>query len=323
MDVSVIVPAYNAEKTIQTTLSSLLDQSFKGMYEIIIVNDGSKDKTVGIVKNIIKKNPNIRIINQINRGPAAARNAGSKAANGKILLFTDSDCIPEKNWIEEMISPFKNSEIVGVQGRYKIFNKDSLIARFVQYEIEERYQRMEKQKNIDFIGSYSAAYKGETFLKFGGFDEQFKKASGEDPEISYRMADAGLKMVFAPHAIVLHHHQDTLKKYLKMKYGRGYWGHLLYKKHPKKKTGQSYNSISYFLHIMLTCVLGLLFVAFLPINFLVSITMVAVLLILSLPSTIHISKFEKKFIFIAPILINLRNLAIGLGILAAVLKGKN
>lgn len=325
MEVSVVIPAYNSEKFIIRTLESLLRQSFAGKFEIIIVNDGSKDKTENVVKAFSKKHKNIKLISQANQGPAAARNAGAKAAKGDIILFTDSDCVPEKNWMEAMVGPFKDTEIVGVQGRYRIYNKESLVARFVQYEIEERYQRMEKQKNIDFIGSYSAGYRKSVFLEFGGFDISFKKASGEDPEISYRMADKGLKMVFAPKAIVYHSHPDTLKGYLKMKYGRGYWGELLYKKHPEKKKGQSYNSIYYFLHIFLTCLLSLLAAVLLPFSYWYSSAAILILIILSMPSTISIAKSEKKFLLIAPLVINLRNIAIGAGVFVAKVRkpGKN
>ena len=321
MEVSVVNPAYNAEKTIERALDSLFNQTFEGRVEVIVVNDGSKDKTQEIVKNIIKKSKSkITLISQKNQGPAAARNAGAKAAKGKIVLFTDSDCVPEKDWVKEMLEPFKEKGIVGVQGRYRIFNKEKVVARFVQYEIEERYKRMEKQKYIDFIGSYSAGYRRDVFLEFDGFDTSFKKASGEDPEISYRMADKGLKMVFAPNAIVYHSHPESLKKYLKMKYGRGYWGNLLYKKHPEKKMGQSYNSVYYFIHIFLTCLLSLLAAVLLPVNYLFSLAAILTLIILSIPSTISIAKFEKKFLLVGPLFINLRNIAIGAGVFAAKIK---
>ena len=320
MEVSVVIPAFNAENCIRRTLESLLRQTFKGRVEVIVVNDGSKDRTADAVKEFSKGRKNISLINQANQGPAAARNAGARAAKGSILLFTDSDCVVEKDWIEEMLKPFSNKEIVGVQGRYRIYNKESLVARFVQYEVEERYQRMEKQPTIDFIGSYSAGYRRDVFLSFGGFDTSFKKASGEDPEISYRMADKGLKMVFAPKAIVYHSHPDSLKRYLKMKYGRGYWGDMLYKKHPQKRLGQSYNSVYYFLHIFLTGLLGLLTIAFLPFNYLYSVGAILLLIVLSIPSTLELAKFEKKFLLIGPLFINLRNLAIGFGVFRAKIK---
>ncbi len=322
MEVSVVIPAYNAEKTIGKCIVSILNQSFGGDYEIIVVDDGSKDGTGKIVQKILKGNKNVRLVKQPNGGPAKARNRGARESKGKLVLFTDSDCIADKNWIKEMVAPFKAGNIVGSQGRYKILNPDSLVARFVQYEIEERYERMAKIGSIDFIGSYSAAYKRDVFLQFNGFDESFKIASGEDPEISYRMAAKGLKMIFAPKAIVYHPHPDSLKRYLKMKYGRGYWGQLLYKKHPEKKKGQAYNSMFYFLHIPLTCLLSLLALVFLPLNYWFSVLSVILLIMFSLPSAISIARKEWGFLFFGPILINLRNLAIGAGIFMAMIKRK-
>ncbi len=318
MKVSVIIPAYNAEKIIGKTLEALLNQTYKD-YEVIVVDDGSKDRTADVVKKYMKKSKKIKLVTEKNAGPATARNNGAKHSKGEILLFTDSDCVPEKNWIEEMIRPIKG-DVVGVQGRYKILNKDKLIARFVQYEIEERYERTKKFKYIDFIGTYAAAYRKDVFMKLGGFDTSFRRASGEDPEFSFRVDKAGYKMVFNPKAIVYHPHPDTLKRYLKMKYGRGYWGKLLYKKHPEKKKGQSYNSSLYFLQIGLTGLLGLLFLLFLPFNYIYSVVFLILLFLITLPSTINMAKFEKKFLLIAPFLIILRNLAISLGILMGMLK---
>jgi len=137
MEVSVIIPAYNSGKTIEDTVKSVLSQTFKGQYEVIVVDDGSTDNTAEAISKI--KDKRIILVKQSNKGPATARNHGARKARGRFILFTDSDCIADKNWIKEMIAPLKRPEIVGVQGKYKILNKQSLIARFTQYEIEERF----------------------------------------------------------------------------------------------------------------------------------------------------------------------------------------
>lgn len=232
--ISVIIPVYNGGKTIARCLSALLEQS-KKPGEIIVVDDGSKDNT----RETVKKFGGVVLLEQEHKGPASARNLGAKKAKGEILLFTDTDCVPDKNWVLEMTEPFKNREIAGVQGRYKTDQK-GLIARFVQLEIEDRYDRMRKRENIDFIGSYAAAYRKDILLKFGGFDESFPMASGEDPEISFKLAAAGHKMVFNEKAIVYHNHVSTLRGYMRQKFWRACWRVLLYRKHPEKMTGESY-----------------------------------------------------------------------------------
>jgi len=112
MLVSVIIPAYNEESTIESCLKSLLNQTIeKDTYELIVVDDGSTDST----PEIIKRYP-VKLFRQENSGPATARNLGAKNSSGEIILFTDADCIADPNWIEEMISPFIDEEVIAVKG---------------------------------------------------------------------------------------------------------------------------------------------------------------------------------------------------------------
>jgi cellulose synthase/poly-beta-1,6-N-acetylglucosamine synthase-like glycosyltransferase len=312
--ISVIIPAYNAASTIRDTIEALLNQNYpKNKYEIIVVDDGSKDDTIKIVKSYKK----VRLIQQKHKGPAAARNLGAKKARGSILLFTDSDCIPSKNWIRDMIEPLKNSEIVGVSGTYKTLNKESIVARFVGYEIERNHEMMKKQKYIDFIGSYSAAYRKEIFLKFGGFDESFPIASGEDPELSFRISKAGYKMVFQPKAYVYHRHPDTLKKFLRQQFWRGYWRVLLYKKHTDKMFRHSYTPLRLYFEIALLGLSSLLlmlgFFGIVPIIY--GLFGLFLTFLLTLPFSLQIFKKDKKVGLAAPFIILLRNFFVGLGIL--------
>jgi len=100
--ISIIIPAYNAEKAIKECLSSLTNQSLsRNKYEIIVVDDGSTDRTCEIAKKY-----KVNVISQGNGGPAVARNRGAREARGDILIFTDSDCIADKDFIEKMIKPF-------------------------------------------------------------------------------------------------------------------------------------------------------------------------------------------------------------------------
>lgn len=235
MKASIIIPAYNNEKTIQECLKACKGQTLKP-FEIIVIDDGSTDRTMELAKS-----ENVKVFSQKNSGPAKARNLGAKKSSGDILIFTDSDCVPEKNWLQEMVAPFKNKEVIGVQGAYKSRQK-SIVAKFAQMEIEERYERMKKSKEIDWIGSYSAGYRKKDFLDVNGFDESFPKASGEDPELSYKLSKMGKKLVFNPKAIVYHYHPDTIFKYLKVKFERAFYRVNLYSKHSDKIVKDSYTT---------------------------------------------------------------------------------
>ncbi len=246
--ISIIVPAFNASKTIRQCIESILSQEFEEEFELIIVDDESNDNT----REIARQYKNVALAEQKHSGPAVARNIGAKKARGEIIIFTDSDCIATENWLREMVAPFGDSNVAGVQGAYKTMQKE-LAARFGQIEIEERYEKLKSAKRLDWIGSYSAAYKKNVFLDFGGFDENFPMASGEDPDLSYRMSKKGLKLVFNPKAIVYHSHPESWKKYFRMKYFRAYWRVLLYKKHAEKAVNDSYTPQLLKLQIPLAC----------------------------------------------------------------------
>lgn len=312
MFASVIIPAYNSEKTIAQTLNALKKQDFpKNKYEIIVVDDGSKDKTVEIAKKF-----RVKVFANPHRGPAWQRNFGAKKAKGEIILFTDSDCVSNRNWLKEMTKPFVEKEIVGVSGTYKTLNKNKIIARFEGYEIEKRHKRMKKAKYIDFIGTYSAAYRKKNFLKFDGFDTSFPVASGEDPELSFRIAKAGYKMVFNPKAFVYHPHIDSLRGYLRQKFYRAYWRVLMYKKHPDKMVQRdSYTGME----IPLSAAsLSLFFVSIALIPFFVgaffsSLAFLIALFLANSDSIIFMAKKEKKMLLFAPAMVFLRTLVWVLG----------
>lgn len=317
-EVSVIIPAYNAEETIEKCLKALVFQDFpKNKYEIIVVDDGSRDRT----KEMVKRFRKVKLIEQKHKGPAAARNLGVRHSSGEIILFTDADCVPPRDWIRNMIKPFEDESVVGVSGTYKTLNKKSLIARFAGYEIADRHKRMEKMERIDFVGTFSAGYRKNIFLKFRGFYTGFPTSSGEDPELSFRIAKRGYKIVFNPKAFVYHNHPDTLLKYLKQKFWRGYWRVLLYRKHKDKLFGDSYTPRFQMFHVLFTNIMFFfIFLALLKLLPPFSILLTIFLLVLStLPFSIRMSKYEKKMFFIAPTIVLTKNILIGLGTLGGII----
>ncbi len=234
--VSVIVPAYNSENTIGRCLSAIEAQDYpKRLFEVIAVDDGSRDGTAEIIKQ-----RGVKYFWQTNKGPATARNKGVEKATGEIILFTDADCVPEKNWIREMVRPFEDKEVVAVKGAYRTGQKE-IVARFCQIEFEERFELLKKAASIDMIDTYSAGFRKEVFDKMGGFDTSFPVANNEDTELSYRMSAKGFKMVFNPNAIVSHlNHPASIKRYARIKFWRGYWRMVVYKKFPDKMLKDTY-----------------------------------------------------------------------------------
>jgi cellulose synthase/poly-beta-1,6-N-acetylglucosamine synthase-like glycosyltransferase len=233
---SVIVPAYNSGKTIAQCLRALAHQSLSASeYEVILVDDGSNDNTAELVRGF-----SVRYLRQMNHGPAAARNHGAREARGELVLFTDSDCVPDRDWIAEMVKPFSDPEVVAVKGAYRT-NQRSLFARFAQVEFEERFELLKRAPSIDMVDTYSAAYRKTVFDGVGGFDESFPAANNEDTELSYKLSRMGRKMIFNPDALVYHlNHPDSLRRYARLKFWRGYWRMVVYRRYPDKMMKDTY-----------------------------------------------------------------------------------
>ncbi len=119
--VSVIVPVYNAEKYIEKCISSIRNQTLKNI-EVILINDGSKDRSKEIIEDYAKQDSRIVIINKENGGPAAARNMGIKQAKGKYVGFVDSDDYIEPDMYEKLFEVADKEEVQVAMCGYKDVN---------------------------------------------------------------------------------------------------------------------------------------------------------------------------------------------------------
>ncbi|MFA6243279.1 MAG: glycosyltransferase [Candidatus Hydrogenedentales bacterium] len=247
--VSIVIPAHNASATIGECIEACLAQSYPHI-EVIVVDDGSTDDTPRIVQS-----RSVRFIRQGQQGPAAARNRGAREANGEIIAFTDSDCVPAEDWIERLVAGF-DGDIVAVGGTYGIANEESLFARMVHEEIQCRHATFEEF--VDFLGSFNVAVLKRAFDEAGGFDEHFRAASGEDNDLSYRLLDAGGKLRFARDAVVCHYHPTRFGRYMRTQMRHGFWRMKLYAKHPQRMRGDRYAGITDLIAPMLMLILGLL-----------------------------------------------------------------
>ncbi len=244
---SIVVPAHNAEATLERCLTACLHQTY-GTIEVIVVDDGSTDDTARIAQSFP-----VECLSQTQRGPAAARNAGARHARGDVLVFTDSDCVPHADWVEQLLSGFEDGA-AAVGGTYSTANPESLLARLIHEEIMVRHDRYDAE--VDFLGSFNVAYRRCAFEKAGGFDEDFRMASGEDNDLAYRLADAGERLRFVREAVVKHHHPDRLIPYLRSQMRHGFWRMKLYAKHPRRSGGDRYAGLSDLLAPALLCLLA-------------------------------------------------------------------
>ena len=233
--VSVIIPAYNAQDSIGEALEAISRQGYSGQIETIVVDDGSTDGTAEKIRTFEQ----VRYIRQVNAGPASARNSGARAAAYEILLFTDSDCRPEPDWVEKMVAGFSVEGVGVVAGSYGIANSSAPLARFIHGEIIFRHKNLMPDFPRAF-GSYNFAISRDLFESIGGFDVSFRNASGEDNDLSYKVLLQGRKIRFFRDALVAHYHQEDLARYLKEQCRHGFWRAKIYIIHPGMAAGDDY-----------------------------------------------------------------------------------
>ena len=147
--VSVIMPAYNSEKTIEEAIHSVLTQSVRSL-ELIVVNDRSTDDTLKVVSQLVKEDPRIILINcDTNQGPAEARNLALKHASGEYIAFLDSDDIWQKEKLEKQLTVLESTKYDICYTAYGILDGNSSLAKKL-YLIPERidYKELLKENVI-------------------------------------------------------------------------------------------------------------------------------------------------------------------------------
>ena len=312
--VSVIVPAKDAENTLGACLKALNNQDgFEPGkdYEIIVVDDGSQDGTKQIAQKWAA-----RVASQSNAGPASARNTGARMALGTYLAFTDADCIPEHDWLAQLMQPFGNPNIIGVKGAYRT-QEQALISRFVQIEYEYKYSRMKRLKAIDFIDTYSAAYRRDVFLENDGFNELFPVPSVEDQELSFRLSRKGYLMIFQPDAIVHHRHDSSIWEYIARKFGIGYWKALMLRWLPEKTLLDSHTPSSQRWQIVLLAFVILCGATslFLPYAGWLAVVSLALFYLFCIPFLGYVWVNNRQVFLLTAILLIIRALSLGLGLI--------
>ncbi len=227
MKTSIVIPAHNAQKTLASCLQAVLNQTeLLQDCEVIVVDDGSSDRTT-----VIAACEQVHVLEQSHQGASSARNTGLHQAQGDIIIFLDADCVPEPGWLTAMLTPFTDPAVIGVSGRIVTQQKE-LLPLFIQLEYDQRFQRLEESENIDFVTSATGAYRRNVLIEMEGFCEDFLGA--EDVELSFRLAEQGYLLRYAPHAVVCHWHPTTLLAYARRKRHYAYWRMEVYRRHKDK-----------------------------------------------------------------------------------------
>jgi glycosyltransferase involved in cell wall biosynthesis len=224
--VSVVVCAYNAERTMDQCLASLAVLNYPD-YEVIVVNDGSTDRTLEISERFAF----CRIISQPNKGLSVARNVGAEAASGEIVAYTDSDCVADPDWLSYLVAKMAASNLAACGGPNFPPPEDALVPAVVAVAPGGPTHVLISDEVAEHIAGCNMAFAREVLLRLGGFDPIYR-AAGDDVDICWRFQDAGYVIGFSPAAVVWHFRRNTVSAYFNQQRGYGKAEALVYAKHP-------------------------------------------------------------------------------------------
>ena len=207
MKASIIIPAYNEEKCLGDTVQAALAQDYPD-FEIIVVNNASKDNTEAVARGFESKHPNkIKVVNENRKGLLWARECGRMNARGDIIVNIDADCLPEKDWLSKGLSYFKKENVVAVSGPYdyydgdRIFRYGSLFTQKIIYKIASVFLQ------LPFIKKGAVLIGGNTFIRA----EVLKKAGGYDTSIVFYGEDTDTAKMVSRYGKVLFKPSLTMK----------------------------------------------------------------------------------------------------------------
>ncbi len=197
---SVIVCTYNRAQLLERLLESLSCQTAPvDTFEIIVVDDGSGDNTVGVCRRMMERMPNLKYLAmESNSGLGAAGNRGTEAARGQYLLFTDDDCIPDPGWVEKMCAVLRDSPIAAgamVSPRSNYFKLCHNIAQFYPFMPGQKAQK------LDFIAGANMGIQAGTVDEIGVFNTG---TTIPDMEYILRARQRGFTITYAPEAVITH-----------------------------------------------------------------------------------------------------------------------
>ncbi len=202
--ISVIICTHNSESLIKQCISSIKSQNFPSSeFEIIVIDDESKDNTINIVKS--EGVDNLVLVEPCSLGHA--RNVGVKKARGKIIAFIDSDCIAKDGWLKTIKKELETNQ--GISGPVFNGNPQSLIA-WTEYFMEfSEFNEYKKRSIIDFAPGCNQVYKKDVILNAGGFTTSHMS---EDVVFGHSLKKIGVKITFVPELQIIHFCRSELKK---------------------------------------------------------------------------------------------------------------
>ena len=214
---TVIVPAYNEEVGIEATLRSLQDNDYPGELEIIVVDDGSTDRTAEIVRAL--EGDGLRLLGKKNGGKPSALNAGIAAARGEVIIMMDGDTVFQRDTLRKLVQPFADPKVGAISGNAKVANRKGLWGRWqhIEYVIGFNLDRrmFDLLQCMPTIPGAIGAFRKEVLDAVGGLSED---TLAEDTDLTMAISRSGWQVVYEETAIAWTEAPSSLHQLWKQRY---------------------------------------------------------------------------------------------------------
>ncbi len=236
-EASIVIPTFNRAATLEKTLGALLSGNARdGLFEVIVVDDGSTDTTAGVVASFRELHPTPVIYTvQHHRGPAAARNKGIALAKGRIIIFLDDDIIVGSGFVQQHINGHAAypGENIAIQGIIR-WSRELKITAFMKFyeRIISGYASYEDGREVESIITHNVSLVRSFLIQHGGFDETFPNAAYEDTDLTLRLRQFGFKVILFKKAVGEHYQTISVQEGLRRQERIGEAYRFLVKNHP-------------------------------------------------------------------------------------------
>jgi mycofactocin system glycosyltransferase len=233
--ISVVIPVKDRADELRRCLDSISRVEYpRELIQLIVVDDGSQDDSAAVARQC-----GAQVVSSggIARGPAAARNAGAKAATGEILAFIDSDCTASENWLADLLPAFGNGLVAAVGGYVDGMCRQTAVDRYESVmsslTLGNRERTGGSGDDTFYLPSCNLLVRRRAFMLVGGFRDEMHV--GEDVDLTWRLRDNGWTIRYLPTGRIYHAHRSTLRTFMSRRFDYGTSEGTLQRLHPLRR----------------------------------------------------------------------------------------
>jgi len=217
-EVSVIIPAFNEENVIAKSVTALLRSTYRN-FDIIVVDDGSRDGTYKVLENNFYHNAKVGIFTQANGGKASALNLGISKTDAEIIVALDADTLFLPDTLEKLVRNFADKKVAAVAGNAKVGNRCNLLTRTqaLEYITSQNLDRraFDVMNCIPVVPGSVGAWRRAAVLEVGGFSSA---TLAEDSDLTLTLIKKGYRVIYESEALAYTEAPDTVAPFLRQRF---------------------------------------------------------------------------------------------------------